>query len=261
MKTPISYYGGKQRMLKYITPLVPDHDVYTEVYAGGAALFFAKDLAKVNVINDLNGMLINFYRTIVNDFDGLKQEISTTLHCREQFEIAQFIYVHEDYFTNVQKAWAVWMLSKVAFSGRLDSSFSFDKSNGSKARRVRLAKDQIDIELKSKLERSTLEQDDAIKVLKRYDTKKAFHFIDPPYVGSNMGHYAGMFNDQDLEELLNECADLEGKFMLTMYPSDIIKEKADLCGWVIHAIESRVTACRSKYQRKQEEWMVCNYSI
>ena len=55
MKTPISYYGGKQSMLKDILPLVPEHDIYTEVFAGGAALLFSKSPVRVNVINDLNG--------------------------------------------------------------------------------------------------------------------------------------------------------------------------------------------------------------
>lgn len=246
-------------MLKHIIPLVPEHEIYTEVYAGGAALFFAKDMAKVNVINDLNGMLINFYRTIVTDYKGLKDEINTTLHSREQFEIAGFIYKHSSYFTNVQKAWAVWMLSKSAFAGRLDSSFATDKSRPARAKRITLAKDEINLELKSKLERTTIEQDDATKILQRYDTEESFHFIDPPYVGCNMGHYSGMFNNEDLSNLLNICANLKGKFMLTMYPNELIEAKAKTHGWSIHPVERRVTACRGEYQRKQEEWMVCNY--
>ena len=42
MKTPISYYGGKQTMLKHILPLIPDHKLYTEAFCGGAAVLFAK---------------------------------------------------------------------------------------------------------------------------------------------------------------------------------------------------------------------------
>ena len=37
MKTPITYYGGKQGMLKDILPLIPEHNTYTEAFAGGAA--------------------------------------------------------------------------------------------------------------------------------------------------------------------------------------------------------------------------------
>lgn len=42
MRTPISYYGGKQTMLKHILPLIPPHHIYTEAFCGGAAVLFAK---------------------------------------------------------------------------------------------------------------------------------------------------------------------------------------------------------------------------
>lgn len=35
MKTPISYYGGKQTLLKHILPLIPNHKLYTEAFCGG----------------------------------------------------------------------------------------------------------------------------------------------------------------------------------------------------------------------------------
>lgn len=40
MKTPISYYGGKQTLLKHILPLIPKHKLYTEAFCGGAAVLF-----------------------------------------------------------------------------------------------------------------------------------------------------------------------------------------------------------------------------
>lgn len=45
MKTPITYYGGKQKMLIHIMPLIPPHNIYTEAFCGGCALFFAKEPA------------------------------------------------------------------------------------------------------------------------------------------------------------------------------------------------------------------------
>lgn len=73
LKTPIVYYGGKQTMLKHIRPLIPAHSVYIESFAGGAAVFFDKTPVKVNVINDLNGELINFYKTVISDYEELKK--------------------------------------------------------------------------------------------------------------------------------------------------------------------------------------------
>ena len=42
MKTPTTYYGGKQGVLKDILPLIPEHNTYAEAFAGGVAVLFAK---------------------------------------------------------------------------------------------------------------------------------------------------------------------------------------------------------------------------
>jgi len=65
MKTPIPYYGGKQEMVKDILPLIPKHHVYCEPFAGGASVFFGKKPANINVINDINGHVVNFWNTYV----------------------------------------------------------------------------------------------------------------------------------------------------------------------------------------------------
>lgn len=259
MRTPITYYGGKQTMLKHIMPLIPKHEIYVESFAGGAAVFFAKQPSAMDVINDLNGELINFYRTVVSNFDELKREVDRTLHSRTQHETAWFIYNHPDDFTNVQRAWAVWVLSKMGFAGQLSNSFGFDKSEGRHPRKVAFAKEAFTIELRKRLEIATIESDDAFKVIARYDTPETFHFIDPPYVGSDMGHYSEMFDDADLERLLQLCETIMGKFMLTMYPNDVIRGYADRSGWIIHALDRQVSACKAESRRRQEEWMVCNY--
>ena len=194
MKTPITYYGGKQGMLKEILPLIPPHNTYTEAFAGGAAVLFAKSPARINVINDLNGELMNFYRTVVSDYDRLKKEIMQTLHGRGYMEVAKFIYGHPEYFSNVKRAWAVWALSKLCFSGNMSGTFAFGKNGrNKKAINIGNAKEAFGLELKVLLESCTIEQDDAFQVILRYDTPDTFHFVDPPYVGRNMGHYADMF--------------------------------------------------------------------
>ena len=259
LKTPITYYGGKQNMLKHIRPLIPVHELYCEPFAGGAAVFFDKEPVKVNVINDLNGELINFYRTIVGDMEGLRTEVAKSLHSRNQHQHAWYIYNNPDYFSNVQRAWAVFILSKMGFAGQLSSSFGFDKSEGRHARKMRCAKNVFTDDLRELLEHSTIECDDAFAVIRRYDCADSFHFIDPPYVGSNMGHYSGMFNEQSLRELLELCSALKGKFMLTMYPHAVIKDFAGRFGWKIHEVERQVSACKTEYRRRQVEWIVCNY--
>lgn len=138
------------------------------------------------------------------------------------------------------------------------SSFSYTRTTGKSAARVFAAKKRFLPELRDLLEKCTIEQDDALKVLSRFDTPTAFHFVDPPYVGSDMGHYTGMFNEDDLNRLLETLSGIKGKFMLTMYPHDLIREYAGRVGWTIRPVQRTVTASNTK-RRKQEEWMITNY--
>lgn len=127
-------------------------------------------------------------------------------------------------------------------------------------KRLRNAKDAFDLQLAKRLEQVTIESRDALKVIDLYDSPDAFHFVDPPYIGSDCGHYAGTFDAQDLQRLLDLLAKLQGRFMLTMYPDDLTAQYAMEYGWVIHRIERTISASKTT-RRKQEEWMVCNYSI
>ncbi|MDR2146072.1 MAG: DNA adenine methylase [Tannerella sp.] len=262
MQTPLTYYGGKQTMLKHIRPLVPPHTLYCEPFAGGAALFFDKEPAKVNVINDLNAELITFYRVLAVCPEDFKALVRQTLHSREQHVQAWHIYNHPSFFTDAQRAWAVWVLSKQGFGGQFSASFGFDKSGGKKHKKVQNAKSILENrDMQSLLEQATVECDDALAVIRRYDCPEAFHFIDPPYVGSNMAHYAGMFNERSLIELLDLCTALKGKFMLTMYPNETIREYAAKYGWHIHEVERQISACKAEHRRRQVEWMVINYAV
>ena len=71
MKPPLTYYGGKQMLSKLIVSLIPPHNIYCEPFFGGGAVFFAKAPSKLEVINDTNGELINFYRIVKTKFRDL----------------------------------------------------------------------------------------------------------------------------------------------------------------------------------------------
>lgn len=98
MKTPITYYGGKQTMLKHILPLIPNHKLYTEAFCGGAAVLFAKHPADAEVINDLNGDLYNFYWMAKVYYPELKMEIDKTLHSRDMHAHAVHILNYHQFF-------------------------------------------------------------------------------------------------------------------------------------------------------------------
>ncbi len=60
----IPWIGGKRRLAKHLLPLFPDHKCYVELFCGACALFFARPPADVEVINDINGDVVNLYRVI-----------------------------------------------------------------------------------------------------------------------------------------------------------------------------------------------------
>lgn len=119
MKTPISYYGGKQTLLKHILPLIPSHKLYTEAFCGGAAVLFAKRPADGEVINDISMDITNFYWMAKVYYRDLKQEIEKTLHSRDMHAHAGHILQYPQFFQPVQRAWAVWALCKMSFASMM----------------------------------------------------------------------------------------------------------------------------------------------
>lgn len=257
MKTPITYYGGKQTMLKHILPLIPKHDLYTEPFCGGCAVYFAKEPAKVEVINDINMHMINFYRVAQTAYSDLKQEIDKTLHSRDVHAHALYMLSKPQFFTPVQRAWAVWTMSKIAFASKQDGTFGYD-FKGITTKKLRNAKDAFTEELCARLSNTTIECKNALEVIKKYDKPFAFHFIDPPYINTNCVHYEGTWNAANLIELLDLLPTLQGKWMLTMFPNDSIKSYSDQHGWNICEITRRISASKTT-RREQAEWIVTNY--
>ena len=120
------------------------------------------------------------------------------------------------------------------------------------------AKDEFTESLCRRLENVTVENEDALSVIRRYDCPGAFHFVDPPYINSDCGAYEGTFNSEDMSRLLVLLEGIQGKFMLTVFPYKPIEEAASRNGWIIHRIERTISASLES-RRRQEEWIVCNY--
>jgi DNA adenine methylase len=116
MKTPLSYYGGKQQLAPTILGLIPPHRLYCEPFLGGAAVFFAKGPSKVEIINDCNGEIVNFYEVLKRDFSALEKEVEISLHSRKLHRQARVIYENPEMFDRVKRAWAVWILVNSSYA-------------------------------------------------------------------------------------------------------------------------------------------------
>lgn len=235
LKTPITYYGGKQKMLGIILPLIPEHRIYVEPFFGGGAVFFAKSPAKVEFINDLNSEVINFYKVMKTRFDELKRLIDTTLHSEGQQKEAKNIYFHPSDFDEVRRAWAVWVLSHQSFYSILDNTWRCSKDR-SVAKQLQTRKETFTDIYCNRLEQTSIFCRDALDVIRKADHEEAFHYVDPPYFNANMGHYSG-YTREDFTALLETLANVRGKFMLSSYPSDLLREYARAHGWRMFEFE------------------------
>ncbi len=261
LKTPVTYYGGKQLMARYILPMIPEHNLYCEPFAGGAAIFFAKPPSEVEILNDTNRELVNFYRVVQGDFVSLEKEIQITLHSRDLHRKASVIYNNPDMFSELKRAWALWVLSAQGFAGQLDSSWGFDRTKNSTPKKVDNKRKSFTIDLALRLQQVQIECADALYIIRSRDTKESFFYVDPPYFNSDMGHYDG-YSKEDFEALLKLLSQIQGKFLLSSYPSDVLNDVISLFKWHTRSFDATVSVnARSGKKKGKVEVLTANYPI
>jgi DNA adenine methylase len=262
MKTPISYYGGKQNMLRHIMPLLPaDFNLYCEPFVGGGAVFWFKEPSKVEVINDTNKELINFYEVVKNEFIELEKLIRITLHSRSLFNDARVIYENPHMFSGIKRAWAVWVLSTQGFASKIDGSWGYDLQKSTVAIKIQNKKNSFTEDLAIRLQNVQMECTDALRIIRSRDRKDAFFYCDPPYYNSDCGHYDG-YTIEDFEMLLKQLSNLEGRFLLSSYPSEILSSYVAEHGWYQKSFEQKVSVSRNKTNLKvKREVLTANYKL
>jgi DNA adenine methylase len=260
-KTPITYYGGKQKMLPLILPRIPIHKSYNEIFAGGAAVFFAKPPSEVEVLNDINSELINFYRVAQTNFSALEKEIKLTLHSRDLHRQAWIVYSNPDMFSEVKRAWALWVMSSQSFCAKLEGPWGYDLADSGSPQRVQTKKEGFTKALLKRLEKVQIECTDALYIIDARDRKDAFFYVDPPYYNSDCGHYDG-YSLQDYENLLKALSKIKGKFLLSSYPSEIVQEYAKRYKWNMFSVEKNTSVnTKSGYLKRKIEVLTANYPI
>jgi DNA adenine methylase len=259
MKTPITYYGGKQRLLKYIIPLIPKHTLYAEPFTGGGAVFFAKEPSEIEVLNDTNRQVITFYEVAKSDYKKLKRKIDTTLHSKESHAFAKIIYDNPRFFGKVDIAWSVWVLASCSFASMLGGSFGYDKVRQTTTKKFANKKDNFTEEISKRLENAEIECRDAVEIIRTRDTKDSFFYCDPPYFNADMGHYKG-YTEAEFERLLKQLSKIQGKFLLSSYPSEILADYVKKNGWHTVTHEQGI-AIHKNAQKVKVEVLTANYPI
>lgn len=262
MKPPLTYYGGKQQLSKIILSLIPKHTLYCEPFFGGGAIFFAKPISALEIINDSNGELINFYRTLKTDFKSLQKEITSTLHSRNAHYRAIVINSHPDLFTALQRAWAIWVLANQSFASKLNGSWGYDRTKNKSAKQLASKRDSFKKALLKRIENTQIECADALEVFKSRDSKTAFFYCDPPYFNSHKGHYKD-YDKEDFQNLLDLLSKLKGKFLLSSYTSDILSQYSKRNKWYTNKINMPIAISTHPEVKKKRkiEVLTANFPI
>ncbi len=116
--TIIPWIGGKRRLADHLIPRFPAHDCYVEVFAGGAALYFLRPPAKVEVVNDVNGELVNLYRVVQHHLEEFVRQFKWALTSRQVFEWLK--HTIPESLTDIQRAARFYYLQKSCFGAKLE---------------------------------------------------------------------------------------------------------------------------------------------
>lgn len=262
MRTPITYYGGKQRMASIIISMIPKHKIYCEPFFGGGAVFFEKYKSELEVINDNNELLINFYKICRRKFKDLQQLIQTTLHSEAEFIRARDIYRGRIDATDVEKAWSVWVMSNECHSSSFYGGWKFCNGvSGTHSGKVlKRKRDEFNNILYERLSEVQISCRDALKVIKNRDSSETFFYLDPPYPGSHQGHYYG-YSESDLEYLLKILQNIKGKFILSNYWTDILRKYVDTNDWNAKEVSMVLNTASGIEIKHNTEVLIYNFDI
>lgn len=264
MRTPITYYGGKQHLASEIISMIPAHKFYCEPFFGGGAVFFQKPKSKIEVINDTNNMLINFYLCIQNRFEELSRLVHETLHSESLYYKAKDIWNGRVDATEIEKAWAVWVITNGSFAGSMYGGWKWcnGTSGSHSAIMIKNKREDFKKELHERLSETQISCRDALRVIKERDSEETFFYLDPPYPGHYQGHYCG-YTHKDLDQLLQVLAGIKGKFILSNYWCQTLRWHIIKAAWNHKEIEVslKVANLGNGHLQKRKEILVFNYDI
>src|ERR1051326_7379282 len=112
---PLAYIGGKNRLAKQKVSLLPEHTAYVEPFAGGAQVFFHKEPSKVEVLNDLDFEIVNFFRVCQHHYEELVRYLNYCLISRRWYDL--FMGENPASLTDIQRAGRFFYLQKNSFGG------------------------------------------------------------------------------------------------------------------------------------------------
>jgi len=211
MNKAFPYFGGKQKSCKILSEKLPYHKTYIEVFGGGASLLFYKRPSYLEVYNDVNYNLYNFFKCVRDCPKELQEYIDRTPISRALYELEDLDKIKG----KIERASLFWFRQKYSNMSKGDG---FCPCLSVQNRRITVK------EYWERVKDLVLENKDFGKIIDLYDRDTSLFYLDPPYYTTEKeDRYGKIYNgatewDKSAKEhkrLYEKLRKLKGKFILS----------------------------------------------
>ncbi|KNA28907.1 restriction endonuclease subunit M [Pantoea ananatis] len=248
----VPWIGGKRRLAKHILPLFPAHTCYVEPFCGAAALYFLKTPSKIEVINDINGELVNLYRVVKHHLEEFVRQFKWALVSRQIYKWLQD--TPEETLTDIQRAARFYYLQKQAFGGKVaDHTFGTSTTSAPRFNLLRIEEELSMAHLR--LSRTLIEHLDWHQCIERYDRPHTLFYCDPPYWGTEgYGVEFGLENYGHMAELARST---KGRMIISV--NDIPEMRQAFNGLNIQTVDISYNLKVTGKATPRKELVICNF--
>jgi DNA adenine methylase len=256
------WYGGKYSHLEWLLSLLPEAHHYCEPFGGSAAVLLNREPSPVETYNDIDSEVVNFFRVLRDQRDGLVYAIGLTPFSREEFIKAIESNGNGQELSDLERARRFFIrarqvrtgLAQTASVGRWAHCLQTSRAGMAGAVSRWLGSVQELEWIASRLLRVQIEHDKAVKVIHRYDSPDTLFYCDPPYPHDSRGDSkAYQYEMSDLEhmELYHVLSDVQGKVAISGYHCPLYDELYQ--NWNVHE-EGSKKAHSVKTERSEVLW-------
>lgn len=239
-----SWYGGKEALAPLLCSLLPRHEVYCEVFGGSGALLFAKPPSRLEVFNDLDSGVVNFFRVLRNpeQVQELQRLLSLTPYAREEYYACLKSWQAAPDPVEQARQWYVGVMQSMNSSIR-NTGWSYTKAPASNpARSWRKTIARLD-RCAARLAEVEIDHRDFEQILQVYDSPTTCFYLDPPYLAETRrkGYcYHQEMSLADHERLLARIVQLQGMVLLSGYAHPLYLEA--LAAWKCLQVQTRCSS-------------------
>ncbi len=233
-RSPVPYFGGKSWLAPRLASVLPPHKHYVEVCGGSLALLLSKKPSRQETVNDLDSVLMTFWRVLRDRPNELERVCSLTPHSRAERALAQEISSELD---ELEVARRVFVALTQGRSGSLTrTGWRHDLRPVSTPMPVTLQRYAGRIGAAAKrIQRVSLECRPAVELVEAYGgARENLLYVDPPYIvdkGIRRGgeYRVEMRSDAAHRELLEACLSVDAAVVVSGYGSALYDGMLD--GW------------------------------